>query len=242
MTFEISQARDLQKEGFTGPFLLQVEWVEGALLVYSNATSAALMFSREDADMLINNYKIKSIEFANNGRLVLVGDKIVLLNPTMELTCLGDSLLMGVNIDYRNLLLKIQKHVRDIFMLNGLVKSIIDENLLQCCHPLKCTNIPWSKSIVDCFSHWAEKDLRSKRSNELISYMIGDQTKIDSISNQLAQTLESYNSNFEKIGKYKVLVRNFLNKLVSMNKNITNFEKFFHQNAVISSILADRNA
>ena len=43
------------------------------------------MFSREDADVLINNYKIKSIEFANNGRLVLVGDKIVLLNPTMEL-------------------------------------------------------------------------------------------------------------------------------------------------------------
>ena len=72
--------------------------------------------------------------------------------------------------------------------------------------------------------------------------MVGDEANIENIADRLAVTLEAYNSNFKKITRHNVLVDKNLNSLAKLGENLTNYEKFTHQNNFISSVLAAGNS
>ena len=56
---EISQSQDLQKlANLERSYLLQIEWVNGRLLVFSNASSYALLLNYNETDALLRNYTI----------------------------------------------------------------------------------------------------------------------------------------------------------------------------------------
>ena len=56
---EISESQDLQKLGnLARNYLLQLEWVDGRLLVFSNALSSALLLNENETASLLKNYGI----------------------------------------------------------------------------------------------------------------------------------------------------------------------------------------
>ena len=64
---EISESQDLQKlEYLDRNYLLQLEWVNGKLLVFSNASSSALLLDENETDALLENYGITCKECASS--------------------------------------------------------------------------------------------------------------------------------------------------------------------------------
>ena len=158
ISFELGTARHLQQRGIKGNFVLQIQWIHGELLVYSNGTSAGLMFPRDEIDVLVENYKLNSIQFAQDSRLILVRDKVLILKPGKEIHCVAGGLILGLDLDYRSLLKKIEFNLRNLFEMNELILNIIHSKLHGCCLPEKCVDIIWTKKTIHCFLKWAKND------------------------------------------------------------------------------------
>ena len=79
----------------------------------------------------MKNYGIAKLEHARNSRLILKNKEIKLLKNTDSLICKSDALLLGCQIDLRDLLSKVKLQARNVLITNDLLFSIIDKKSVE---------------------------------------------------------------------------------------------------------------
>ena len=133
IALELATAKQLQQRGIEGNFLLQLQWLAGELLVYAIGSANALFFGRKEVGVILENYNIESIEFAQKGRLLLRDNKILLWREGDELICKAGKLILKIEGDFQTLIDEIQADMRKLFDINILLHNIISKQLHSCC-------------------------------------------------------------------------------------------------------------
>ena len=131
---EIGTVKDLQTFQYSGKYLLSIRWVNSQLMVFSNASSNALFLNEPEIENLLENYRLTTIEKAQNSHLFLEGTEIKLYQPEDKYICQAGKLLIERGRAFDGLIEEICAQIRLIFKLNSMLINIIDPKLHVCCN------------------------------------------------------------------------------------------------------------
>ena len=247
VSLEIGTVKHLQRMGYSGKFLLSLQWINSQLMVFSNGSSNALFFNKPEIEDLISNYKIETIEVATNGKLILEGTKIKLWKNGDTLICQAGRLLLEGGKSFEDLIDDTFDQIRMIFDINSLLKNIISKELHRCCRnpkgwdKLGCVSKSWDKKTRECFLTWSQNLPRTKRGSDFLSYALGEGESISKISEQVSSALKTYNRNFQALAAHEHRVDQNLNTLSEIATNVSAYEQFHYESQIIQSILASGN-
>ena len=151
---------------------------------------------------MLQNYKIKDIESAQNGELYLQGNKIHVFTSDDMYICEASTLLLQDGQGFTKLIDQIYTQIRQIFEIISVLVNTLSPTLHKCCNPaagfkegVGCLSRELNTRIRECFKVWSQnlkRKIRRPDTGEFLSYLFGEGQKISEVSDQVNLALTEY--------------------------------------------------
>ena len=158
----LEDARWVQGKGIKNPIYLALKYVDGNVLTYDFESKTALLLHNEEILLLLENYKITSIEQGQNNDLYLQENEINSFDVSKKYVCQANTLLLQNGQRQDRLIQNVYYKIRQIFQTNNILTDIISKPLHQCCSSSTgvvdsnaCLSQEWTPKIKTCFKNWS---------------------------------------------------------------------------------------
>ena len=230
---------------------MALKYVDGNVLTYDFESKTALLLHNEEILILLENYKITSIEQGQNNDLYLQENEINSFDVSKKYVCQANTLLLQNGQRQDRLIQSVYYKIKQIFQTNNILTDIISKPLHQCCSSSTgvvdsnaCLSEEWTPKIKTCFKNWSnilERNIRAPSAGEMLSWAFGEGQRIDSVSNTMSSALKKYNENFQNLNTHEMKIDYNINSLSKITANITRYEQQLHTSNLISSVLSQQN-